>query len=287
MPLYFQAVKEYSVIVSGVAILPSLVAVAASAAITGFAIRKTGSYRKILWIGWILALLAGGIMLRLDLNTTIPQWVFTNLVGCIGIGILLPVMRVAIQASAADKDVAFAAAMTMTFRVLGMSLSLAILGIIFQNVFEQKLGASSYSGPTGGLAQNVLAVVELIKQLPSESPDKLILRQVLAKSLKMIWATLIAFNAVSLISSFFTRKLSLERVLVTEQGVNKGPSYALESNAVARTEHNGMKGADHITASDMVESSIGAKMEDDGLKSSGHATGNAVEKTDLDIEIKH
>ena len=65
MPLYFQAVKEYSVIVSGVAILPSLVAVAASAAITGFAIRKIGSYRKILWIGWILAVLGCGIMLRL------------------------------------------------------------------------------------------------------------------------------------------------------------------------------------------------------------------------------
>ena len=223
---------------------------------------------------------------EIDLNTTTPQWIFTNLVGCIGIGILLPVMRVAIQASTADKDILFAAAMTMTFRVLGMSLSLAILGIIFQNVFEQKLEASSYTGPTGGLAQNVLRVVELIKQLPSGSPDKLILRQVLANSLKMIWATLIALNAVSLITSFFIRELSLERVLVTEQGVNKGSCDALESNALAGTEHIGMKGAGHIAASDTMESSIGAKMEDYGLKSSGHATGNDVEKTDLDMEFK-
>jgi hypothetical protein len=174
-------------------------------------------------------------MLRLDVDVTVPQWIFINIFGGIGIGILLPVMStcypsprilcplfklapktcisfmysrnipqvrkltfsgLAVQASASDKDMAHAAAMTMTLRTLGMALSLAILGIIFQNVFEQKLRASSYRGPIQGLAQNVLGVVEVIKQLPNESSDKLILRQVFAESLKWIWATLRAFNGV-------------------------------------------------------------------------------------------
>jgi hypothetical protein len=127
---------------------------------------------------------------------------------------------------------AHAAAMVMTFRTLGMSLSLAILGVIFQNVFQHKLKASSFSGQAEGLAQNVLGVVEFIKLLPDDSHDKLVLRQVFAESLKMIWATLIAFNGTALVSSFFTEELSLDRILKTEQGVDRGLSEVLESDTV-------------------------------------------------------
>lgn len=260
MPLYFQAVKDYSIIISGVAILPILLAVAPSAAITGFALRKLGSYRKILWVGWTMAVLGAGIMMRLDLNTTIPQWIFTTCLPGIGIGMLMPVMRLAIQAGAKDEDVAHAAAMVMTSRTLGMSLSLAILGVIFQNAFQHKLEASSFSRQTEGLAQNVLGVVEVIKLLPNDSHDKLVLRQVFADSLKIIWATLIAFNGVALISSFFTEELSLDRILNTEQGVDRGPSEVLDSGTV--------------------------KTADVDLKSDGQLPGSDVPKTDSDVEGK-
>jgi hypothetical protein len=232
LPLYFQAVKEYSTIISGVAILPSLLSGAPAAALTGFTLKKLGSYRKILWVGWSMAVLGAGIMILLDVDTTIPQWIFTTCVGAIGVGILMPVMRIAIQASAEDEDMAHAAAMVMTFRTLGMTSSLAILGAIFQNVFEHKLKASTFSGQTGGLAQNVLGVVETIKQLPNDSHDKQVLRQVFADSLKMIWVTLTALNGVALISSFFTEELSLDRLLNTEQGVDRGTSDMVESTTV-------------------------------------------------------
>lgn len=253
LPLYFQGVRGYSIIISGVAILPTLLAVAPSAAITGFAIKKIGSYRKILWVGWTLAVLGAGIMLRLDLEITTPQWIFTICVGGIGVGVLLPVMRLAIQASASDENMAYAAAMLMTFRTFGMSLSLAILGVIFQNVFKQNLEASSYGGQIGGLTQNVLGVVEMVKQLPNESPDKLVLQQVLSESLKVIWATLVAFNGVSLISSFFTEELSLERVLNTEQGVDVEPRDRLDIGVVVRKEDVGLKNEGHVTRRDESE----------------------------------
>ena len=199
-------------------------------------------------------------MMRLDLDMTIPQWIFTTCLPGIGVGILMPVMRLAVQASAKDEDMAHAAAMVMTFRTLGMSLSLAILGVIFQNVFQHKLEASSFSGQTGGLSQNVLGVVEVIKLLPNNSHDKLVLRQVFADSLKMIWATLIAFNGAALISSFFTEELSLDRILNTEQGVDRGSSEVLESDTVKTTGGE-------------------SKSDDPG-------TGRDVFKTDSDVESK-
>ncbi len=90
-------------------------------------------------------------MIRLDLDITIPQWTFTTCVGAIGVGILMPVMRIAIQASAKDEDMAHAAAMVMTFRTLGMTSSLAILGTLFQNVFKHKLKASTSVASLGVL----------------------------------------------------------------------------------------------------------------------------------------
>ncbi|KAE8448825.1 hypothetical protein EG329_008827 [Mollisiaceae sp. DMI_Dod_QoI] len=236
LPLYFEAVKGFSPILAGVAILPNLLSVAIAAAATGFAIKKFGAYCKIIWIGWALAVLGAGLMLMLDVEITTPQWLFINLVGGLGVGMLLPVMRLAIQASASDKDMAVAAAMVMTMRTLGMSLSIAILGIIFQNVFQRKLDASGLSGFENASAQNVLGFVEIIKRLPAGSPEKQMLRKMFADSLKMIWVTLLAFDGVTLVSSFFTKELSLDRVLNTEQGVKRRLSVTVGSGGVSASD---------------------------------------------------
>jgi len=74
--------------------------------------------------------------------------------------------------------------------------------------------------------------------------------------------------------------------LITEQGVHKGSSDVLDSNAVARTENNEVKSGDCIATSDVLESCVIIRREDDGLKSGGNVTGSDVEKTDSEREIK-
>jgi hypothetical protein len=48
----------------------------------------------------------------------------------------------------------------------------------------------------------------------------------------MIWVTLTVLNGVALISSFFTEKLSLDRLLNTKQGVDRGTSDMVKSTTV-------------------------------------------------------
>lgn len=235
LPIYFEAVKGFPPILAGVTILPCLLSVAIAAAATGFAVKKIGAYRRILWIGWAITILGAGVMLLLGVDTTTSQWVFINLVGGTGIGMLLPVMRLAVQASASDGDMAIAAAMVMTMRTLGMSLSIAIMGIIFQNVFQQKLDSAGLVGLENASSQNVLEFVQIIKQLPANSAEKQALTKMFADSLKMIWVTLLVFNGVTLVLSFLTQELSLERVLNTEQGVQK-PGRAVVSEDMSATE---------------------------------------------------
>jgi len=51
MPLYFEVVKNYSLITSGIAIFPFTFTVAPAAVIVSLIVIKTGRYRPSLWIG--------------------------------------------------------------------------------------------------------------------------------------------------------------------------------------------------------------------------------------------
>lgn len=52
-----------------------------------------------------------GLLLLLEVDTTTVAWIFLQLVGGIGSGILFPAMALAIQASVTAKDQAYAANM--------------------------------------------------------------------------------------------------------------------------------------------------------------------------------
>ena len=57
LPLYFQAVDGSSPTMSGVQLLPLSLMAAITATATGFIIAKTGDYRWILWIFWVILVL--------------------------------------------------------------------------------------------------------------------------------------------------------------------------------------------------------------------------------------
>jgi Fungal trichothecene efflux pump (TRI12) len=57
LPLYFQAVDGSSPTMSGVQLLPLSLMTAITATATGFIIAKTGDYRWILWICWVILVL--------------------------------------------------------------------------------------------------------------------------------------------------------------------------------------------------------------------------------------
>ena len=87
-PLYYEAVLGYKPIVAGVALFPATFTVAPMAVLTGLAITKTNSYRWTIYVGWVVATLGMGLTILLDVSTTIPQFIFINLVPGIGLGIL-------------------------------------------------------------------------------------------------------------------------------------------------------------------------------------------------------
>lgn len=86
LPLYYEAVKGLSPILSGVALFPETFTVAPGAFIVGTLISRTGHYRWAVWSGWSITTLGLGLLYMLDVDTSTVKWIFLNLVVGLGLG---------------------------------------------------------------------------------------------------------------------------------------------------------------------------------------------------------
>lgn len=157
-------------------------------------------------------------MIYLKTDTTTVAWIFLNLVGGLGTGMLFPAMAIATQAAATSKDQAYASNIFSFLRAFGQTLGVAIGGVIFQNQAKKKMltyplladKASEYSRDASGL-------VQIIKAMPAgEMKDQL--RESYTDALKYIWIVMTVLSAVALIATVFVKAYPLDRALETEQG---------------------------------------------------------------------
>lgn len=221
LPLYYEAVREYSPILSGVALFPQTFTVAPSAIVIGILITVTGKYRWAVWMGWVLSTIGLGLMCIIKRDTSVVGWVFLNIVPGLGLGSLFPSLGYAVQASADPRNLSIAVAMFSFFRALGQAIGVAVGGVVFQNQMHKNLlkydalapMASAYSKDAAGL-------VQVIKAMP-DGINKINLKDAYTDSLRIVWIVCCAISAVALVSSLFTEEYDLDRALETEQGLDK------------------------------------------------------------------
>lgn len=222
LPLYFEAAKGYNPVVAGVALFPATFTVAPLSIIAGFIITKTGDYRVVTWIGWIATTLGCGVMVLLDADSTIPQWVFLTFCMGIGLGLLYTSLVFITQTASDDSSMAFAIGMFVFARILGQCIGVAICGTIFQNQMrENLLDIPSLAEQAHEYSRDATSLVQAIKVMP-DSTMKTELIGAYADSLKIVWAVMCVLSTTALVGSFFVRKYSLDRALNTEQGLVDG-----------------------------------------------------------------
>ncbi|KAL9028826.1 MAG: hypothetical protein Q9196_002854 [Gyalolechia fulgens] len=218
LPLYYEAVKGFYPVLSGVALFPQTFTVAPSTVVVGILITVTGRYRWAIWSGWVLTVLGTGILYLLDVDTSVVEWIFLNLVGGVGMGMLFPSMAFAIQASQKNKDLAFAVAMFSFFRAFGQALGVAVGGTVFQNQMKTKLLAyPALASKADEYSRDASSLVQIIKAM-KDDVIKENLQHAYADSLKVVWLTMCGFAGVGLILSLWTKGLDMNKPLETEQG---------------------------------------------------------------------
>ncbi|KAL8946725.1 MAG: hypothetical protein Q9222_006917 [Ikaeria aurantiellina] len=218
LPLYYEAAKGFTPIISGVALFPETFTVAPASIVVGVLITVTGRYRWAIWSGWVLTVLGTGLLYLLDVQTSTVAWVFLNLVGGLGMGMLFPSMAFAIQASQTNKHLAFAVAMFSFFRAFGQAIGVAVGGTVFQNQMKIKLSAyPALASKADEYSKDASSLVQIIKAM-QDGVAKENLKHAYADSLKVVWATMCGLAAVGLIASLWTKGLDMNKPLETEQG---------------------------------------------------------------------
>lgn len=217
LPLYYEAVKGFSPIISGVALFPETFTVAPASVVVGILITVTGRYRWAIWAGWVLTVLGTGLLCLLDVDTSTVAWIFINLVGGLGMGMLFPSMAFAIQASQTNEDLAFAIAMFSFFRAFGQAIGVAVGGTVFQNQMKSKLLAyPALAAKAEEFSKDASSLVQIIKSMQDDAM-KQNLQHAYTDSLKVVWATMCGLAAVGLILSLGTKGLDMNKPLETEQ----------------------------------------------------------------------
>ncbi|KAL4733133.1 MFS general substrate transporter [Aspergillus similis] len=117
LPLYFQSVKGASPTKSGVLVLPMMVAASLCDVSVGVLIHKTGRYRELIWAG----------------TTSLAQVIVFEVIGGIGLSLLLSTPMLAIQNNVKQADAAVATSTLGFVRSIATSLSIVLGGVVFQD----------------------------------------------------------------------------------------------------------------------------------------------------------
>jgi MFS family permease len=185
---------------------------------TGVLAAVTGKYRGSLWVGWVITTFGMGLLIYLDINTSTVSWIFLNIVGGIGTGILFAAMALAVQASSPAKNQAYAVILFAFFRAFGQTAGVAIGGVVFQNVLKRKLLTyPSLAAKASEYAKDSSSLVEVIKAMPA-GQDKQFLLESYMHGLRGIFIMCTALAAVALIASLWAKALPLDSALETDQG---------------------------------------------------------------------
>ena len=224
LPLYFEAVKGYSPVITGVCLFPQTFTIAPAGIVGGVLITKTGRYRWATWLGWALATTGLGLFCIIKVSTSIPGWIFLNLVSGLGLGLLFPSVASAVQASVDPKDVPMALAMFSFFRSVGQAIGVAIGGVIFQNRLVANLQTYPALAPKAHeYGADATSLVEIIKAMP-ESQDKDDLKTAFVDSLRIVWAVTCALAGFALILSLFLKEHSLDQDFDDQEEIQKAKS---------------------------------------------------------------
>ena len=211
LPLYYQASKGYNTTITGVAVFPQTFTVAPAAVIVGVAIGKIGRFAWACWLGWAMTALGVGLMYLLDADSSVPQWIFLNLVSGLGTGILYPAHQFSVQAATGNEALSAAVAMYSFFRALGQAFGTTVGGTIVQNQLFSILSARpEFAHQAAELSADASALAAIVQAM-EEGPAKRLLAVSYASALKTCWVSMCGLSGFGLFVSFLIRDYPLDR----------------------------------------------------------------------------
>lgn len=169
LPFYYQASRGRTPTQSGIDILPFMLTIILSAAISGGIVNVTGSYIWFLRIGPLFSAIGGGLLYTIDLETSNAKLIGYQIIMGLGVGLALQNAVIAIQAEWADRDelIPQATSIVTFFQLFGGVLGIAIAGAVFSTCFHD--GIEKYApGLDPQLIEAIRGTLSVVATLPQE-----------------------------------------------------------------------------------------------------------------------
>ncbi|KAI0145517.1 major facilitator superfamily transporter [Xylariaceae sp. FL1272] len=217
VPLFFVSVKNFSIINSGVALLPNLLPFAISGIVTGRLVTRFNKFRSAVWVGWFFSIVGTSLYTVLHVNNSTAVWVIGLFIGGTSHGVILTAQNFATQAMCKDGSEGAAAAMYIFFRQCGIALGVGIGATIFQNALKSKL---IWTGLPADIAADIAyqanTYIEVLHSLPA-GPEKRAITNAYSFGFQVVFATWLAISVVTLVLCLiFIRHADMNRKLASE-----------------------------------------------------------------------
>lgn len=119
LPVYYETVKGFSSLDSGLAVLPETLTLVPASILIGYLVSWSGSYRWAIWLGWSVSTLGSALLYLLAPETSKGIWIALNLPVGAGMGLLFGAMGFAVQAAVDPGRVSLAVALYSFWRSFG------------------------------------------------------------------------------------------------------------------------------------------------------------------------
>lgn len=224
LPEYQQIVRGDSATKSGLMLLPLVIGIMSASITSGRLISKMGKYRIFPIIGTAILPIAFWMFSHIAVDTNrVVLGLWMLLLG-VGIGLVMPVLTLAVQNAVDRKDLGTATSSVTFFRSIGSSLGAAIFGAILVNRLafhiQQAVPGASGSAIAEGISHSVAALAEL----PAEITHLVLVA--FASSFQDVFLFGIPFAVLAFIAALFLRETPLRETTRDEaagEGLQPSP----------------------------------------------------------------
>lgn len=220
LPTFLQMVDGASATESGLLMLPMMGGIVVTSVVSGQLITHTGRYRMYPVLGGALAVLGMWLLSRLEADTPRLHYSLWMAVLGAGIGLVMPVLVLAVQNSVRPADLGTATSAHNYFRQIGGSVGAAVFGTLLANRLTDSLRERLPGGADAGagLPDPESITPQLVHTLPPALRDAYI--GAYADAMPRIFLYLVPVLVLGLVLAFFLK----EKPLVSHHATETEPA---------------------------------------------------------------
>ncbi|UIX29787.1 MFS transporter [Streptomyces sp. GQFP] len=207
LPTFLQMVDGATATESGLLMLPMMAGIVGASIVSGQLISHTGRYKIWPILGGALSVFGMWLLSRLEVDTPRLHYSLWMAVLGAGIGMVMPVLVLAVQNSVRPADLGTATSANNYFRQIGGSVGAAIFGTLFANRLAESLENSLPTRAGARLPDPDSITPQLVHALPPALRDSYI--RAYADAMPRIFLYLVPVLVLGLLIAFFLKEKPL------------------------------------------------------------------------------